>query len=349
MASPPRERAYGDPRPHPELGSYYLVLPRPDPPYCIAHCLPPCQIGCGPSAPPGNLHPVLPPAPSPGAGLNDLPFTLPVPRTSLELRVRVGWAAPETYLGPVEGVDHIDACTCILVQRWWIRIWEAADGGVLMASRVDTFAIESWLLWGWTIQWTDPFDTAVDHLGLSYALQQVPTSIPRVRAPLSLFSGPAWIRLQDVVVHRPWLNLRRPGDTNHSYRARVRRAIGGRLHNFVDYPAYIPYEDSDSDHDPRFIDVLSRDRWARAVIRRFFRRIVRRHRIDAQFDRLTEGLLRDLHPAFPGLPPVLDLLTRMLAPRSPALRRWPADIPARLRRTFPSGISPFVPRHLWQD
>ena len=270
----------------------------------------------------------------------------------MEARVRVGWVAPDTYLGPVEGVDHIDACTCILVHGWWIRIWEAANGGVLMAARVDTFDIESWrLLWGWTIRWTDPFDTAVDHLGLSYALRNVPTSIPGVRAPISLFSGPAWIRLQDVIVHRPWLNLRRAGETrnDHSYRARVRRAIGGRLHNFVDYPAYIPYEDSDSEDDPRLLDVLSLDRWARAVIRRFFRRIVRRHRIDAQCIRLTEGLLRDLHPAFPGLLPILELLTRMLAPRSPALRLWPADIPTRLRRTFPSGQSPLIDRHLWQD
>ena len=347
MASPPREQAYGAVRPHPVLGSYYVTLPRTVPPYCIAHSLPPCRIGCHSSAPPGDVRPVLPPSPT--AGLNGVPYALPVPRTTMEARVRLGWVSADTYLGPVEGVDHTDACTCILVQRWWIRIWEAANGGVILASRVDTYDVESWLLWGRTINWTDPFDTAMDHLGLSYALQPVPSSIPHVRAPLSLFSGPSWIRLQDVLVHRPWLNLRRPAEGDWSYRARVRRTIGGRLHIWLDYPAYIPYEDSDSEDDPYFLDILSMDRWARAVIRRFLRRIVRRHRTAAQFTRLTEGLLRSLHPAFPVLPPVLDLLTRMLAPRSPALRRWPADIPARLRRTFPSGCSPFVPRHLWQD
>ena len=121
----------------------------------------------------------------------------------MEARARVGWVCSGTYLGPVEGVDHIDACTCILVQRWWIRIWEADAGGVLLVARVPTFDVESWLLRGWTFQWTDPFELARDYLGLSYALEDVPTSIPCMHAPLSLLSGPAWLRIQEVIVHRP--------------------------------------------------------------------------------------------------------------------------------------------------
>ena len=204
------------------------------------------------------------------------------------------------------------------------------------------------MLQGWSIRWTDPFALATDHFGLTYALRRVPSSIPNVHAPLYLLSGPAWIRLQDAIRHRPWLDMRRPGEGNWNFRVRVWRVIGGRLHPWVDYPAYIPYEDSDSEDDPRFLCVLSIDRWARAVIRRFLRRIIRRHRVAAQLRRLTRGLLRALHPAFPVLPPVLDILTRMMAPRSAALRVWPADIPVRLRRTFPSGLSPFT-QHLWQD
>ena len=195
--------------------------------------------------------------------------------------------------------------------------------------------IANWLLAGWDVRWPNPFPRATDLLGISYAARWIPSSIRGIISPLGLLSGPAWVRLRDILYRRPALDAlgHRPGEGRWLYRVRMRRFIGKNLHPCIDNPGFPPSPESETSEDADdMIDTLVADRWARTKIRRFVRRIVRRHREAAQYRRLTQGLLRSLHPVIPGVATILRTLSQMLTPRSPALRGWPSDIPTHLRR-----------------
>ena len=65
----------------------------------------------------------------------------------------LGTVAPGTYLGPVSTWLHTERCTTVLINDWWVNVWESRDGdlGTAFAYLVPDNVIEAWREQGWVV------------------------------------------------------------------------------------------------------------------------------------------------------------------------------------------------------
>ena len=273
MASPPRRpRGEADARPHPLLGSYFRTLSDCHFP-CVAYAVPP-------SAPRSfrlHYHEPVPPSAIP---LPQMDTRFPAPAQSFFCII-----APHTFLGPVEGLDHVDDSTYILVSRWWICIWTSFAGGRALAIQLPVHVIQDWIRQGWHIGWDHWhfYSRLLYPSIIRYARRGIPLPHLNAVAPLHLLSGPAWIRLQ---LARQYLTVR-PGD----------------LYPFLDFPLgwRAELDTSSDDEAPARND----ERLARRRVRFVLRRMILWHRAKGFQSALCLGTLRGLFPQLHAAEPAL--------------------------------------------
>ena len=282
MASPPRlPRGRADARPHPILGSYFRTRSAQYFP-CVAYAAPP-------TAP--NTFRLHYNEPQP-------PHALPLPQLDCRhprvFPPHYCVIAPYTYLGPVEGLDHTNDSTYILVNRWWVCIWTSRAGGTSLVTQVPVHIIQDWIRNGWHIGWDHWFYySRLIYPGiLKYARRGVPLPHLNAIAPLHLLSGPAWLRLQTARLFFP-----------------VRQTD---LYPYLDFPIGWRTElESDSEGDP---PRRQRERLARRRVRFVLRRMVLWHRAWRLHFAFRTGTLRDLLPQLHTAEPALVRIAMFAQP-----------------------------------
>ena len=220
-------------RPNPTLGTYYYV-PRDHLGY---RTLPDIQMLAAYRFPPSTF---LDPA------------RAPVHRTLCPA------FSPDTYIGPVVGVDHTPSSTSVLIQRFWVTVWEcrpaapplrpAPTEGVHFFRPVARCYTRAWEdawdqpeCYGF---WDQPFHdlrSLSPYLGISHV------SHPgRYYPPRFLLTGAAWYRLHHV---REFIRIRigLSGRSTSSSGAPLEgvpmlpiedlRSLARVLHRFLDYPS----------------------------------------------------------------------------------------------------------------
>ena len=290
MASPPRRpRGQADARPHPLLGSYFRTLSDRYFP-CVAYAAPP-------SAPSSfRLH-YHEPAPPLALPLPQMDTRFPAPSPTHYCLV-----APHTFLGPVEGLDHVDDSTYILVNRWWICIWTSLSGGQSLAIQVPVHVIQDWIRDGWHIGWDHWhfYSRLLYPSIIKYARRGVPLPHLNAVAPLHLLSGPAWLRLQMARLYLP-----------------VRH---GSLYPYLDFPlGWRAEPGSDSDDDP---PARNEERQARYRVRLLLRRMILWHRARRFHHALRIGTLREVFPQLHTAEPALIRIAMFAQPSIRTRLNW---------------------------
>ena len=162
-----------------------------------------------------------------------------VPGMSTAYRTLYPTFQPDSYIGPVVGIDHSDRSTAVLINNHWVIVWssqpEPQPGGPPFL--LGTHHIRPVSAAHFAPSWSHPAHEPWDHpfqdlwlytpdLGISHLAAPGRYSPPRF-----LLTGAAWLRLFQV---RDL--IRRNADEGSLWVYHYRQALARMLHHFLDYP-----------------------------------------------------------------------------------------------------------------